>query len=92
MFQRVMQGPLNNPANQRLTDLTPREIAVLVPLVIVMFVIGIYPNLFLNAFDQSVVAIQARVAAAAGTPPVAQVPTVRQLSVSLMPRTQRNLR
>jgi NADH-quinone oxidoreductase subunit M len=66
MFQRVMQGPLNNPANQRLTDLTPREIAVLAPLAIVMFVIGIYPNLFLNAFDQSVSSIQARVVAAAG--------------------------
>jgi NADH-quinone oxidoreductase subunit M len=64
MFQRVMQGPLDKPENQRLLDLTRREVAVLVPIVVMMFVIGIYPNLFLKQFDQSVRDIVTHVAAA----------------------------
>ncbi len=54
MFQRVMQGPLDRPENQRLTDLTKREIVVLMPLVILMFWIGIVPNTVITLFDQAV--------------------------------------
>jgi NADH-quinone oxidoreductase subunit M len=53
MFQRVMQGPLDKPENQSLRDLTPRETWVLLPIVVMMFVIGVMPNPFLNLFDQS---------------------------------------
>jgi NADH-quinone oxidoreductase subunit M len=66
MFQKMMQGPLTNPANERLRDLTPREITVLVPLVAMMFVIGLFPNLFLSRFDQSVGLIVDHVHTAAG--------------------------
>jgi NADH-quinone oxidoreductase subunit M len=75
MFQRVFQGPLDNPENQRLTDMTPREFAVMAPLVVLMFVLGIFPNLFLRQFDQSTRAIALKVAeqgrastASAGSP------------------------
>jgi NADH-quinone oxidoreductase subunit M len=61
MFQRVMQGPLDKPENQSLRDLTPREWSVLVPLVLLMFAIGIMPNPFLNLFDQSSERILGRV-------------------------------
>ena len=44
MFQRVMQGEADKPENRALTDLSPREIAILVPLVILIFWIGIYPK------------------------------------------------
>jgi NADH-quinone oxidoreductase subunit M len=53
MFQRVMQGPLDKEENRRLKDLNAREEWVLAPIVIAMFAIGIFPNLFLNLFDQS---------------------------------------
>jgi NADH-quinone oxidoreductase subunit M len=66
MFQKMMQGPLTNPANEHLRDLTPREITVLVPLVAMMFVIGLFPNLFLSRFDQSVGLIVDHVHTAAG--------------------------
>ncbi len=48
MFQRVMFGPLTNPANQSLRDLSKREIAILVPIVIFIVWIGVYPSTFLN--------------------------------------------
>ncbi len=48
MFQRVMFGQLSNPANQSLLDLSKREIAVLVPIVIFIVWIGVYPTPFLK--------------------------------------------
>src|SRR5262249_1871067 len=61
MFQRVMQGPLDKPENQTLRDLTLRERWVLLPIVVMMFVIGVMPNPFLNLFDQSSARILGRV-------------------------------
>jgi NADH-quinone oxidoreductase subunit M len=54
MFQRVMQGPLDRPENQRLLDLNVREIATLLPLVLLMFWIGAAPNATLRMFDQAI--------------------------------------
>jgi NADH-quinone oxidoreductase subunit M len=48
MFQRVMFGELDNPKNQNLKDLNAREIAIMVPLVVMIFVMGIYPTPFLD--------------------------------------------
>ncbi|OPX20508.1 MAG: NADH-quinone oxidoreductase subunit M [Desulfobacca sp. 4484_104] len=48
MFQRVMFGVVTNEKNRNLPDLTTREIAYLVPLLIFIVWIGIYPNTFLN--------------------------------------------
>ncbi len=54
MFQRVMFGPVSNEKNKNLKDLTLREVVVLMPLVILMFVMGIFPNLFLDKMEASV--------------------------------------
>ncbi|SHF40172.1 NADH dehydrogenase subunit M [Fodinibius roseus] len=43
MYQRVMFGPLKHKVNEKLQDLNAREIGILVPLVILMFWIGIRP-------------------------------------------------
>jgi NADH-quinone oxidoreductase subunit M len=48
MYQRVVFGKVTNPLNQSLTDLTVREIVVLVPVIIFIVWIGIYPSTFLN--------------------------------------------
>jgi len=47
MFQRVMYGN-TTPATENFNDLTVHEIIVLIPLVIMIFWMGIYPKLFLN--------------------------------------------
>ncbi len=54
MFQRVMFGPLNNPENKNLTDLNAREGLILVPLIIAIFVMGIYPNFFFEKLEPSI--------------------------------------
>ncbi|MCI0406855.1 MAG: hypothetical protein L0209_12475, partial [candidate division Zixibacteria bacterium] len=53
MFQRVMQGEVKNPANAGLADLSWREKAVLVPPVVFVFWIGVYPNTFLKNMEGS---------------------------------------
>lgn len=54
MYQRVMFGELKNPKNKKLKDLSLREVFVLLPLIILIFWIGIYPTPFLRKMDVSV--------------------------------------
>jgi proton-translocating NADH-quinone oxidoreductase chain M/proton-translocating NADH-quinone oxidoreductase chain N len=54
MFQKMMFGPLDNDKNKELKDLSGREIAVFVPLVVMIFVMGLFPRPFLNKMDKSV--------------------------------------
>ena len=54
MFQRVMFGEVTNAKNFGLKDLYPREVAVLVPLVVFCVWIGVYPNTFLKPMEPSV--------------------------------------
>ncbi len=54
MFQRAMFGKLDKPENKALTDLTAREIGLLVPIVIFIIFIGVYPNAFLKKMEPSV--------------------------------------
>jgi NADH-quinone oxidoreductase subunit M len=61
MLQRVVFGRIRNPENARLSDLNAREIGLLIPLLLLMLVMGVYPRPFLNRARQSVVAVQQRV-------------------------------
>jgi NADH-quinone oxidoreductase subunit M len=54
MFQRVMFGPITHDENKTLKDLSMREIAVMVPIVVAIFVMGIFPNIFLSKMDASI--------------------------------------
>lgn len=54
MFQRVMFGPLANPKNAGLKDLSVREISMFVPLVVLFFVMGLYPKPLLERMEPSV--------------------------------------
>src|SRR5205823_9568304 len=44
MYQRVALGEIRHEANRRLRDLTPREWAVLVPVLVLIVWIGVYPR------------------------------------------------
>jgi NADH-quinone oxidoreductase subunit M len=54
MYQRVIFGEVRNPKNQALNDLSSREKWILVPLVVLIFWMGIYPSSFLRKMDNSV--------------------------------------
>jgi NADH-quinone oxidoreductase subunit M len=52
--RKMIFGPLDEEKNGGLADLNAREVAVLVPLVILFFVIGLYPNYFLDKINPAV--------------------------------------
>jgi NADH-quinone oxidoreductase subunit M len=54
MFQRVNYGPVSNEKNAVLPDLTPREWAVLAPIVAMTILMGVLPNVFLKPIEPSV--------------------------------------
>jgi NADH-quinone oxidoreductase subunit M len=61
MYQRVFFGPLDNPENEKLEDLNFREIAYLLPLIVLCFWIGLYPKPFFRFLEQPVNYIVAKV-------------------------------
>lgn len=54
LFQKLMFGPLSNPRNRGLRDLSGREVAYFVPMVVMALWLGIYPNTFLSDIDPAV--------------------------------------
>lgn len=57
MVQRVFFGPLKHRANEGLSDLNVRETVALAPLIILVFVIGLFPKLFLDPMEESVASV-----------------------------------
>lgn len=54
LFQKLMFGPLSHHKNWNLPDLTTREIWTFVPLLVFIFVMGIYPKPFLKRMEPAV--------------------------------------
>lgn len=53
MYKRVVFGRVTNPKNEELKDVNIREIFVLVPILIFIVWIGIYPSTFLSKSEKS---------------------------------------
>jgi NADH-quinone oxidoreductase subunit M len=82
-FQRVMFGELDKPENTGVSDCTGREVAYMVPLVILMIWIGVYPKPYLRSMEASVsywlkqvqqASVQRDAALQPTLPPVVQLP------------------
>jgi NADH-quinone oxidoreductase subunit M len=54
MYQRVMFGPLDKPANAALADLSGREALVLAPLLALVILLGVVPRPFLRMSEAAV--------------------------------------
>src|SRR5512146_136618 len=54
LYQRVYFGKITNPKNEKLADLTPRELATFIPLVVLAFAIGLYPKPLFQILEQPV--------------------------------------
>ena len=61
MFQRVMFLEVKNPKNMNLKDMNVREMFTVVPLIILIFWIGLYPKPFMDTFDASVTHLVSKV-------------------------------
>jgi NADH-quinone oxidoreductase subunit M len=77
LYQRMFFGTIDNPKNEKLTDLSGREWAYMTPLVILSLWIGVYPKPFLNYIERPVNAMVRQVRPTypiPGMPPAAQTP------------------
>jgi NADH-quinone oxidoreductase subunit M len=54
LYQRTMFGPTGSEENRKMSDLNARELAYLVPLVVLSFWIGIRPQSFFRLLDEPV--------------------------------------
>ena len=54
MYQQVVFGPVTNEANRSLHDLDLREVGALLPILVLIFWIGLYPKPFLRRIEPTV--------------------------------------
>ncbi len=77
MFQRVMYGTLDKEENRNLPDLNLRELFTLVPIVLLIFWVGVYPKPFLKVIEPPVRKVVVKLENARvniGLQPMAQAP------------------
>src|SRR5213594_1100625 len=67
-LQRVIYNPLTDHENEKLTDLTPRELLVLVPLLVCILWVGIYPKPFLQRMEPAARALIEQMRPSAASP------------------------
>ncbi len=63
-YERVMWGPITHAVNQTIKDLNARELAVMIPLMALMLLMGLYPKPLLTRMEPPVAALLDRVHAA----------------------------
>ncbi len=78
MLQRVVFGKVTNPKNEQLRDLNAREIGLLVPLMLLMLFMGVFPQVFLDRSKASVEAVRTRVTTGQSGGTIASVPPVQK--------------
>jgi NADH-quinone oxidoreductase subunit M len=59
VVQKMFFGPVTKKENKNLADVTPREIIALAPLAMMVFVIGLFPNIFLSQIRGAAERVQA---------------------------------
>jgi len=65
MLQRVLFGKVTHPENSTLADLNARELGLLVPLLLLMLFMGVYPRPFLDRSRAGIEAVREQL----GAPP-----------------------
>jgi NADH-quinone oxidoreductase subunit M len=70
LYQRVAFGKITNPHNEHLADMNLREVAAALPLVVLVFIVGLYPNAAFGVMHTSVSNLIQHVNAKAQSAPV----------------------
>jgi NADH-quinone oxidoreductase subunit M len=68
LYQRTVFGPLDRPENKGLKDLSVREVATLLPLVVLAFWIGLAPAPIFKVLEEPVARIVRQVEGTAPEP------------------------
>ncbi len=71
LYQRIAFGKITNPHNEHLADMNIREVAAALPLVVLVFAIGLYPNAAFSVMHASVSNLIQHVNAKVATAPAA---------------------
>jgi NADH-quinone oxidoreductase subunit M len=58
VVQKVFFGPITKEENKKLPDLTARELIAVLPLVLAIFVVGLFPNIFLSQIQGATQRVQ----------------------------------
>jgi NADH-quinone oxidoreductase subunit M len=74
MLQRVVFGKVTTPENAKLQDLNARELGLLIPLLVLMLFMGVYPSVFLDRSQASVEEVRERLTTSRAGGTVAAVP------------------
>ena len=74
MYKDVFFGPLTNALNRNLKDLSGREIAAVVPIIILIFWIGVFPKPFLDRIEPTTQVLLSRLAKGGATHWLAETP------------------
>ncbi|MBU3064620.1 NADH-quinone oxidoreductase subunit M [Nocardia sp. NEAU-G5] len=75
MYQRMMTGPVKQ-GNERLYDLVPRELVVVVPLIVALLFLGAYPKPLLDRINPAVAGTLTTIGAHDPAPAVPQAATI----------------
>jgi NADH-quinone oxidoreductase subunit M len=76
MYQRVIFGKITNPENEKLIDISTRERLTLIPLIVLIFWIGIYPSPLLNRIEPAVAQLLSRLTTPRLTQGMPAAPTI----------------
>ncbi|MEA2681659.1 MAG: NADH-quinone oxidoreductase subunit [Candidatus Binataceae bacterium] len=82
-YERVMWGPITKTVNQTLKDLSGREIAVMVPLIALILLMGLYPRPLLTRMEPSINVLLNRVQAAQARLDSAHARTIAALAAPI---------
>jgi NADH-quinone oxidoreductase subunit M len=80
-YERVMWGPITKKVNETIKDLTGREIAVMVPLIALILLMGLYPRPLLRRMEPSINLMLGRVEEAQARLDVEHARTVAALAM-----------
>jgi NADH-quinone oxidoreductase subunit M len=86
MLQRVLFGKVTNPENAKLGDLNARELGLLIPLLVLMLFMGVYPRVFLDRSQASVEQVRVRLAESRAGGTVAEVPVDEKTQANAIKR------
>jgi NADH-quinone oxidoreductase subunit M len=80
MFRRVFFGPVTHPENQKLVDLNSRELIILVPVIVLIVIMGVYPQPFLSRMKPSVDVTLHRILGSQAAPVASNHATAEQIN------------